>query len=326
MGRRKTPIEWKTYNKELVKRGRKLGAHISAMRRFICEHWDTELALMNGGKEGARYQYPESQIMLFLILKTALRNPSYRFLEGFSSVLFANVPSYSILQRRIARLAPDVIAGINRKITRARTKGRGLTIAIDATGIQVNGKYVWIDEKFKSRREREWTKLVLTIDTETGAILSHSLIGKNEHEGSHKNTRKELVNVLENVDETAHVNRMLGDGAFDNYNNFEMLDDLGIEPVIKVKLESCQKARAMARGPWNDRDRKKYFALVRNRVALAQYDWEGYVEANGYGLRGGIEGYIGAYKRLFGEAFTSRRSQTLHNEAAARTLVRNIMI
>ena len=169
MGRRKTPIEWKTYNKELVNRGRKLGAHISAMRRFICEHWDAELALMNAGKEGARYRYPESPIILFLILKIALRNPAYRFLEGFGGVLLANVPSYSILQRRIARLAPEVIAGINRKITRARTKVRGLTIAIDATGIKVTNRGEWFRHKW--RTSRGWIKVSVAIERKNKRLL-----------------------------------------------------------------------------------------------------------------------------------------------------------
>jgi hypothetical protein len=108
--------------------------------------------------------------------------------------------------------------------------------------------------------------------------------------------------------------------------NFEMLDGLGVEPIIRVRQDSREKAHAMATKRWNAEDRKAYFTMVRNQVALAQYAWKDYVERNGYGRRSAIEGHIGGHKRFFGEAFFSKTDAAMNIEMAARALVRNMMI
>ena len=55
--------DWKSYNEALVKRGT-----IRVDLDFVSD-WSRELKTMNGGKEGARYRYPESFIKLLAIVQ-----------------------------------------------------------------------------------------------------------------------------------------------------------------------------------------------------------------------------------------------------------------
>lgn len=72
LGKRRTPIDWKVYNKELVRRGRRLAEGITEMKRKVLKFWDYELAKMNKGKQGRQFLYPDSQIVFLAIVKDAL--------------------------------------------------------------------------------------------------------------------------------------------------------------------------------------------------------------------------------------------------------------
>ncbi len=60
------PRDWKAYNESLVRRG-----EILLDLDFI-ESWDKELEMMNKGKEGKPYQYPNSFIMLLAIIHLSI--------------------------------------------------------------------------------------------------------------------------------------------------------------------------------------------------------------------------------------------------------------
>ena len=213
-GKRRTPIDWKTYNAQLVDRGRKLAQGISAMREQVIGFWSEELECMNLGKVGAPYEYPNSQIVFLAILKCAFGQLSYRSLEGFGTMFFAEVPDYSRIQRRMRRLPSEMIKSIGREITRARTAGRRLEVAFDATGVQINGRYVWMDEKKGKKRKRKWKKVHIAIDMETRQILGSRVIGKHSNEGSSRNTAGLMKDVLQNIDDSSGIERGYFDGAY----------------------------------------------------------------------------------------------------------------
>ena len=114
-GKRKTPINWKEYNKELVNRGEKLANNLQTIRTDVVEFWDQELEDMNEGKMGKKFQYPNSQIIFFSVLKSAFNSLSYRNLEGFGHMFFDDVPNYTRINRRIKQLDINVIKKINKK-------------------------------------------------------------------------------------------------------------------------------------------------------------------------------------------------------------------
>ncbi|MEM5792945.1 MAG: transposase [Candidatus Aenigmatarchaeota archaeon] len=213
-------------------------------------------------------------------------------------LFFEKVPDYAEINRRIRKLNLDVLRKINKEVTRAKTKGRIIDITLDGTGVQINGKYVWIDKKAKKIRKRDWKKVNIAIDVETRQILGIKVLEKNENEGCHKNTVDLLVDTFDNIDETAEIRRLYGDGGYDNENNFRMLEFLGIEPVIRVRRTSRIKANYMSKS-LKTKKKRKFFENKRNKVALEQFDWEKYIGNSRYGKRSGIEGIIGSFKRFF---------------------------
>jgi len=266
-GKRRTPIDWKTYNKQLVDRGRKLAEGMSAMKDHVISFWLDELEEMNCGKVGAPYEYPDSQIVFFSILKSAFGSLSYRNLEGFSRMFFEKSPDYSRINRRIRKLPLHAIRKINREAIVAKTKGRRLDVAFDATGVQINGRYVWIDEKNGRKRKRKCRKMHIAIDTETRQILGIRILGKNSNEGSNKNTKGLMKDVLGNIDDASGIDKGYFDGSYDNEANFDMLEDIGVDAVIKIRETTRKRAESMAKA-LKTRRRVEFFSSKRNRVDL----------------------------------------------------------
>ena len=120
--------DWKAYNEALVRRGEVL------LDLRIMKGWRRELAEMNRGKEGARYEYPGSLIKLLAFIHFYLRLP-YRQLEGFLKMLAKHVdglmmPDYSSMAWRIQRLDVKLNDGL------AKSNDE-VVVALDASGIKV---------------------------------------------------------------------------------------------------------------------------------------------------------------------------------------------
>lgn len=327
-GKKKTKYDWKVYNKQLVDRGRKLAERIMSIKDQVSGFWDEELERMNEGKEGARYEYPDSQIIFFSIMRSAFNINSYRNLQGLGILFFEKVPDYTEINRRIRKLNLDVLKKISTEVIRARTKGRIIDVSLDGTGVQVNGKYVWTDRKHgkDKMRKRDWRKINIAIDVETRQIVGVKVLGKNDNEGSHENTMDLMGDVFRNIDNTTKIRKSYADGGYDNINNFEMFEELGIEPLIRIKEKSREIASFMNNTNIRENKRKKYFSKKRNREAIKQYFWEYFVEEYGYGKRSGIEGIIGSFKRFFRENLFSRIDDMIEREIMTRVLIWNAIV
>jgi hypothetical protein len=327
-GKKKTKYDWSKYNKELVNRGKRLANRIKTIKRDVVEFWDEELERMNEGKEGARFQYPNSMIVFFSIIRTAFNVNSYRNLQGLGVLFFDTVPDYTVINRRIRRLNLDTLKKINREVTRAKTKGRVINVSLDGTGVQVNGKYVWNEKKHNGEkmRKRDWKKINIAIDVETRQIVGIKILGRNENEGSHENTMDLMGDVFENIDNTTKIGKVYADGGYDSYNNFEMFEELGVEPVIRIQERSREIANFMNNTHVKESKRIKYFSEKRSREAVKQYHWKYYVEEYEYGKRSGIEGVIGSFKRFFREKLFSRIDDMIEREILTRVLIWNTIV
>lgn len=327
-GKKKTQYDWKIYNRQLVERGVKLASRIKTIKTEVIDFWDEELERMNEGKVGSPFEYPNSMIVFFSIIRSAFNIHSYRNLQGLGLLFFDTVPDYTRINRRIRQLDLDILKGINRQVTKARTKNRVIQISMDGTGVQINGKYVWTDKKHKKEkmRKRDWKKINIAIDVETRQILGIKVLGKNENEGSHKNTLNLMGDVFKNIDNTTKINRTYADGGYDNIKNFGMFEELGIEPVIRTKKRSREIASFMNNTNIKASKRKKYFSKRRNREAIKQYFWDYYVKEFGYGKRSGLEGIIGSFKRFFRENLFSRIDDMIIREILTRVLIWNVMV
>jgi hypothetical protein len=313
MGKRKTPINWKVSNEKQVEKGRKLAMLTKSMSQSISEVWDCELSEMNNGKKGPRYLYPDSLVMFLLILKQ-ISGQSYRMLEGYSMLFCDRVPDYSRIQRRINKLPEELIAGLNREIVRAKTS-KTIEIIADATGMQINGRHVWREEKYGSKKRRVWKKLHLVIDSKTNMILSCEIFDGSENEGKHENTVNAVSEAISNCGK--EVTKIYLDGSYGSNNNIAFFDYLGIEPIVRIRKDSVKKAhRKFCRGAK---------LSLRDKKSIEQYDWKRFVEVKRYGKRSGIEGVIGAFKRMFREQLLSKLDVMIKKEVSAKVFMWNLM-
>lgn len=321
MGKRKTPINWKTYNKELVNRGKNVAMFLKAMTNS--DVLESELDQMNDKKNGRPYKYPNSLIMFLYVLK-AITSKSYRFLEGYCCMFLDKRPDYSVLFKRVNKLPKETMDDINRKVIAAASGSRTLEIILDATGLQVNGTYVWIDEKYKEKRKRKWKKIHLVIDAKTRAILSANVLGKNKNEGEHN----EFSKSLKKASCAGKISKVYADGAYDSKANFMLCEKVGIKPIIRVRKPTVRNVagRELLNKRLMLHKRPLFKFDARDRYALKQSNWRSFVDTENYGKRSGIEGVIGSVKRFFGEHLQSKKDENIEREIDARFMTWNIMV
>lgn len=321
MGKRKTPINWKTYNKELVNRGKNVAMFLKAMTNS--DVLESELEQMNDKKNGHPYKYPDSLIIFLYVLK-AITSKSYRFLEGYCCMFLKKSPEYSVLFKRVNKIPRETIDDINRKLIAAASGSQTIEVILDATGLQVNGTYVWIDEKYKEKRKRKWKKIHLVINAKTRAILSANVLGKNKNEGEHN----EFSKSLKKAGCAGKIIKVYADGAYDSKANFMLCEKTGIKPVIRIRKPTVRNVAG--RKLLNKRlmlHKRPLFGFdTRDKYALKQSNWRSFVDTENYGKRSGIEGVIGSVKRFFGEHLNAKKDENIEREIDARIMTWNIMV
>ena len=275
----KKPIDkrnWKEYNKKLVKRGE---YYINP--RFL-DTWIEEIKDANARKVGQPFMYPHSMIEFLAILKA--KGFDFRSLEGIMRALsrrLDNFPviSYSQIRRRIKRLHFNF-----------KAKGNHLITGTDGTGLKVTNRGEWIRHKWKVRRG--WVKVVILGDIK-GNIVDIRVGNENldENKASRGMLRKNVGNIDKN----------LADGLHDCEANFDLYDQLGIEPGIKIRKNADPSGMA-----------PRPYAVQ----AYLEKGYEQWAKEIGYGFRWvATEGIFSAVKRIFGEVLSSHTKRDLYHEA-----------
>ncbi|MCL4436016.1 MAG: IS5 family transposase [Thaumarchaeota archaeon] len=215
---------WREYNEELVRRG-----EICSVPIFLSS-WSRELECMNEGKEGARYLYPVSFVKLLATIHAYIL--PYRQLEGFVSIFAKHVkdlrvPDYTTMWHRVSKVSVKLDEHVDRS--------KDVTIAVDSTGIKVSNRGEWIRQKWKVRRG--FIKIHLAVDVKTKQIISMQVTREDVPDG------RMLKPLLDEASSKVKVVKAVADGAYDSKDNFRYLDNLKIEPVIKVRRNSSLKAK-----------------------------------------------------------------------------------
>ena len=270
--------DWKSYNKELIKRG-----EFYINPRFLYT-WNKEIKDMNYRKEGNPYLYPESMAEFLAILHS--KSFDYRALEGIMNALsgkFNDFPviSYPQICRRVNNL------DINFKVNRSN-----LIVGSDGTGIKVSNRGDWMRHKWKVKRG--WIKMVILGDTK-GNIVD-VIVGDeklNEGKSSRRMIRKNKTK----------IKKLLGDGLYDSKEMFNLCKKLDIEPVIKIRKNASGKSDGSFL-------RKKH---VKKFKKLGYKKW---AKKTGYGMRWPCtEGIFSSVKRIFGEYVRSTNKENMYHEA-----------
>ncbi len=275
--KRRNPIDWKSYNKELVKRGQNLASAIKVLRSYNEE--EEELENMNKGKNGSPYIYTVRFIILLAILKE-VTGFGYRLVEGLGHLFADKVISYCQFCRRKNKLPHGLIDILNQRVTKAMTKATDtIDVIMDGTGIMVNNTYVWIDEKTNTKRKRNWKKLHFVISRKSKAILFLEVMDKDTNEAENENMQDVMLKTLENVSDNTAIERAFGDGLYDSNNNFDMFNQAGIELVTKIREPTIKIAKSKIKSKAiSDRELRRFKGNLRNRIAVKQISWKRYVK------------------------------------------------
>jgi len=282
--------DWKGYNEALVKRGL-----ILLDLDFIAD-WSRELKTMNERKEGARYRYPESFVKLLAIVHAYVL--PYRQLEGFMRALSQHVdglkaPDYTTIWWRVAKMKVDVASSVE--------LDKDVTIAVDSSGIKVSNRGEWIRKKWKVKRG--FIKVHIAVDTKTKQILAIEVTKEDVGDG------RMLGRLVEGSAGKANVKRVIGDGAYDSKNNFRMLAEMGIDPLIRVRKNASLKGGGCM---------PRKFVVVEQ---LGNVNWR---KEKGYGYRWMAESAFSSLKRIFGEHITSVKWDSIVNELLLKASIYNL--
>ena len=290
---------WKEANNRLVQHGTML-VSISFL-----ENEKELLKEMNKGKIGRPFKYTNPLVEYAGLLHCYLRLP-FRQTEGLitgfaeKEPLLKN-PDYSTLNRRFNSLET--------KIQPRKTKD-GFTIIIDTSGVSVTNRGEWmrkIHRKGKIDDCKGFIKLHVAIDEETTEVLTAEIttekVGDNKKfealvEGSINNTRKK-------------ADKLKADGSYSGYENFDELEQLGIEPIINIP------DNAIVGPPDNKYQNRRRNLEPRNRTRYAKEQLKNkkkWRKEKGYGKRWRIETLFSTLKRRFGQYAQATQYKNMQTE------------
>ena len=288
-------MDWKAVDERLIRRG-ELILDLKSLRNH-----GEELRKMNEGRPGPRYRLANTYIRLLAAVRYLYQMP-YRQLEGYTRILHTLVPElpsgdYSGLRKRILRLPADPykhLIGGNEPIT----------IAVDSTGISVHRAGGWVERKHG--KKRRYVKLHFAVNTVTHEVVGMEVSTDDVHDV------KELPGLVEESRRNVRVARLLGDCAYDSSKVYGLLEDLGVEAVVKPKGNARTDTGPPSRG--------RAVGMIRE---LGYATWR---EFTGYGRRWAVETAYSTFKRLFGEHSLARDMVNIVRELRGKVSLYNMLV
>jgi len=301
--------DWKSINGRLIQQGT-----ILVDLRFL-EKRKEELAFMNECKEGAPFEYPESLINYAGTVRCMFRLP-YRQTQGLligigQKVPELSAPSYSQICRRFNKLPVHI---------KPKKSSQPLWVAVDASGISVTNNGVWmrkIHRKGQISECKGFLKIHVAVDVHTHELLAIEVT--REDVGDNTMLKPVLIQTIENTGR--NIERLMADGAYDTYDNFEGLKQAGIEPAIRID------DNAIIDPPPPDfihRNRPEPVRTTHARTQLS--DQEKWKQDTEYGLRWFSEGFFSIIKRRHGEYVMAHNYTNMQHEMCYKAQLYNQLL
>lgn len=296
----KRKINWSEYNESLVRRGEML------FDSDFLQNWRVELKIMNKGKEGHHYRYPNSLISLLATVHAYLL--PFRQLEGFLRMMSIHikklkelVPDFTTIWWRVGRMKVNLDPQID-------LERDDIVIAVDSTGIKVTNRGEWILDKWKNKRIRKgFIKIHVAVDIKTKKIVSMRVTKEDVHDG------KMLKELVDDASKRYIVKKVMADGGYDSKDNFRYLDEMKVIPTIKVRKNSSVKNNAKC--------------IPRKTSVIQQLeDLKQWKRRHGYGMRWMAETVFSSIKRTFGEHVLSIKWNNIVNELMLKASIYNLFM
>ena len=228
-------MDWQKIDEKLIKRGELI------IDIDLLKHHEEELKAVNQGKNGRPFRMTASYIQILAAVRYLYQMP-YRQLEGFTRTLHKLVPAlptgdYSGLRRRILSLPVDPYRNL-------KETSEPISIAVDSTGISVQKAGGWIERKHG--KKKRYVKLHFAVRVDTHEVMAMEVSTDDRHDV------KALPGLVEGSERNVRVARVYGDGAYDSGDVYEVLENRGIEAVVKprrnARLDTGPPARRLAVG------------------------------------------------------------------------------
>ncbi|RJS88767.1 IS5 family transposase, partial [Candidatus Bathyarchaeota archaeon] len=276
-------VDWNLVDERLIRQGELL------LSLDFLEGYDRELGRMNRGKVGRPYMLTERYVD-FLAVVRYLFFMSYRQLEGFTRALNRLVPrlpsaDYSGLRRRILGLDLSLYESL-------RLSGESVVIAVDSTGVCVHKAGGWVERKHG--KKKRYVKIHLAVDVRTKQALALLVTTDGIHDS------RAFPKLLRKAESCGRVSRVYADGAYDSSKVYRLLEEKGIEAVIKPRRNS--------RLDTPSEPRRRAVTLYKR---LGEKDW---TELKGYGRRWIVETAYSTFKRRFGEFCMAKTMKNITKE------------
>ena len=287
---------WHDYNESLVERGRVL-IDVSFLKSA-----NDEIKKMNKGKVGAPFQYPYSYIEFVAFLKVGFKIP-YRTVQGIvrglSEYLRIEEMHFTHIRRRILKIKPSV-----RNLGfEGEEDDKPITLIVDASGLTISKKGDYIEEKW-IREKKEFVNLHIDVDEKSKKVVSFRITKGNVHD------TKKFGPLVKESAKRHDVDKVYGDKAYDNRKNFNILDDMDVEPTISIRK--------------NASTRSKGCPLRRDEVFLVKkLGYEGWKQLKDTGRRWIAEIVFSSIKRVLGEDLLSKKFSAQKVEAGLKVMLYN---
>ncbi|MEK6854328.1 MAG: IS5 family transposase, partial [Nanoarchaeota archaeon] len=233
-------------------------------------------------------------------------------LLGISSkVPELGAPCYTQIMRRFNKL-PVLI--------KLKENSKPLWIAVDASGISVTNRGEWmrkIHRKGKIGECKGFLKIHVAVDVRTKELVSVEVTRENV--GDNPMLEPLLIQTVQNTGKK--IKRLLADGGYDSYQNFEMCKESGIEPVIRID------DNAVTAPPPQDFIHRNRPEPVRTTHAREQLsDREKWKKNKKYGLRWIVETFFSVLKRRFGTYTSARKYKNMQHELCFKAQLYNQLL
>lgn len=213
------------------------------------------------------------------------------------------VPDHTTLSRRAQIWEPSA-----RQKRRAEEDGP-LHVLVDSTGLKVYGAGQWLEDKHGARSRRNWRKLHLALDADSGEIIAHCLTDQEIDDPS------QVEPLLDRID--TKIDQFTADGAYDGDPTYGAV--LQHSPTARVVIPPRSTAvESDDAAPPRQRD-----AHIRAIAKEGRLNWQASTD---YGKRALIETAIGRYKGLIDRRLRARSFPAQQTEAAIGCAVLNRML
>lgn len=184
---------------------------------------------MNANKRGRPYRFPRSLIRFVAFARDVWRlglRQAEGLLRVLGSIFGFEAPDYTTLWRR--EIVDELLEFV---VPRAEDH----TLAVGSSGLSVTTRGEYLAHKYKVHRG--FVKLHAAVDVSSGAVVAAT--ATDGRAGDAGQLSSLVGEATERLDGT--ILKVLADGAYDTRANFDLLDERGIEAVVRMRKNANMK-------------------------------------------------------------------------------------